>query len=146
MRIYLDANFFIAAMETQGPVSDNCRALLRNGALGLVELVTSELTLAEVLVIPIRNNDAVRHAVYMDTLTKTGGLTLHAVDRYLLIRAASLRAVKRRKLPDAIHLATAERERVTDLITNDRDFESPANGAWQVRRLDQLQPLLDALT
>ena len=50
MRLYVDSNVVIKAFEGGGAVRDFCAALFR----GKAQVVTSELTLAEVLVGPLK--------------------------------------------------------------------------------------------
>ncbi len=51
-RVYLDANVFVYAIEGYPQFADGIRELFRKVDQGQVEAITSELTLAEVLVKP----------------------------------------------------------------------------------------------
>lgn len=69
--------------------------------------VTSELTLAEVLVKPFQANQTELQQIYVETLQASDSLTMVPISRTALIEAARLRAQHASlKLPDAIHAAT----------------------------------------
>ena len=107
-------------------------ATLRDALLrvdrGELSAVTSELTLAEVLVKPLREHNATLAERYHRRLTSGPTLEVHPVSRTVLSRAAALRAgYPSIKLPDAIHAATATLRGCTTLITNDTRFASIAN-------------------
>jgi predicted nucleic acid-binding protein len=120
-RVYLDSNVFINAYETK--LSQGHHAWLILTAIEDGELigVTSELTLAEVLVKPIeqRNYELAEH--YQEIIAPAGGFEVSAINRSILIEAASLRAVsKGLRLPDAIHVATARLNACTHFLSDDR--------------------------
>ena len=90
-RLYLDANIFIYAFENTDEKSERLRALIAATSSPRHRfLATSELTLAEIVVVPLRNGNR------------------HLISRDVLWLAAVLRSENRElRLPDAIHLATA---------------------------------------
>lgn len=108
-RVYLDTNVFIIAMEQAGARSDHAWWVLSSLEEGEFVGVTSELTLSEVLVKPMeRGTDAVVEA-YQYMITPSVGFDVLPVDRAVLVTAARLRAGRvSLKLPDAIHVATAQ--------------------------------------
>lgn len=130
MRIYCDTNLFIVAVERRGPVSDAIWKLIERAGEGRRPLITSELTIAEALVGPLAEHRSpttpgatpiTTGATYLDVLTNTRGIELVPVDRSILVLAAYQRAESKAiKLPDAIHLATAESPSCTHFITGDR--------------------------
>jgi len=82
-------------------------------------LVTSALTLLEVLVVPYRRADGVLAGRYEAALT-AGDIDLVALDVDALRVAAWLRARFRVATPDAIQLACALASGCTTFVTNDR--------------------------
>ncbi len=118
-RVYLDTNIFIYALEGY-PVF---RAILTTvfDALDRHELsaVTSELTLAEVLVKPFLDRHTERQAAYLQVLQPSASLQVVSVSREVLLAAARLRAELGIKLPDAIHVATAQLTGCERFLTND---------------------------
>lgn len=117
---YLDANLFIYAVEGILPYVETVGPLFRAVAEGHIRAVTSELTLAETLVVPVREGNVLRQHAYRQALRTHGGLTVLPVSRAVLIEAAQLRAVSPvLKLPDALHAATARQTGCEVFLTND---------------------------
>lgn len=108
-RLYLDANIFILAFENNDEVSRKLLDLISlNENTKVRFLTTSELTLAELMVEPLRKNIERLIEIY-DNLT-IGNAFIHVgtVSRDVLWNAALLRAENSSlRLPDAIHLSTA---------------------------------------
>lgn len=124
-RIYLDTNVFIAAYEARTARSDHAWWILDAIEANEFLAVTSELTLAEVLVRPLQDGDEELAARYRDILTSADGLGVAPVERKLLIEAAMLRSFSRSlKLPDAIHLATARAYNCDFIVSDDRRLPS----------------------
>jgi predicted nucleic acid-binding protein len=120
-RVYLDANIFIAAYEMQGARSDHAWWLLEAIEDGELLGVTSELTLAEVLVRPIEEQDHDLVRVYQDILSQADVLEVPSVTRQVLIEAATLRSMRRSlRLPDAIHVASARLNACSHIVSDDR--------------------------
>ena len=119
-RIYLDTTVIIHAVETPTPLSKGQLALFDALDEGAIEAVTSELTLAECLVYPLAAKDSKLAAIYEKFLSGATELELVPISRQILLAAAHIRALKRLKLPDAIHVATAMSARATVLMTADR--------------------------
>ena len=119
-RVYLDANAFIYTLEGEPPLMDQVLPLLALLDAGEAEAVTSELTLAEVLVRPYRMDDAGLVDQYERLLAPSPHLRRVSVSLAHWRAAARIRAQTRLRLPDAVHAATAEAEGCTLLVTGDR--------------------------
>jgi predicted nucleic acid-binding protein len=120
-RIYLDTNVFVAAYESKHSRSDHAWPILTAIETGEFVGVTSELTLAEILVKPIeqQNYDLAQH--YQEIIAPGAGFDVPTIDRSVLIEAATLRAVtKSLRLPDAIHVATARLNKCSHIVSDDR--------------------------
>ena len=130
--VYLDANLFIYAVENVDPYARSLVPLFDALRAETVQAVTSEITLAEVLVHPLRAGDAEREAAFSRSVRTRDGLVVAPVSRAVLVEAARLRATTRMKLPDAIHAATARLSGCTVLLTNDAGIAAVA-GAEVVR-------------
>jgi len=85
-------------------------------------VVTSELTLLEVLVKPLKDGNTSLISVYRKILLETQGLECLEIDQTVLELAARIRAEWRLRTPDAIHAATALRAGASLFLTNDTDF------------------------
>src|SRR5215218_1592916 len=68
-RIYLNTNVFIEIFERGGAVSDSLLRLFAGPQRPRYHIVTSQLTIAEVLVAPIRDDDMQRHDLVSGVLT-----------------------------------------------------------------------------
>lgn len=80
--------------------------------------------MAETLVHPIRSGDDLLRLQYEQLLSVSSSwLQVVSVSRRALILSAQLRAVRRLKLPDAIHLAAAIMTNCSHLLSRDTDFK-----------------------
>ncbi len=123
-KIYLDANIFIYAAETPDAYPDLIQ-ILEGVDSGTFTAVTSLLTLAEVLVEPLRTRNKSLEAAYRKQICSGPFLTVLDISSEVLIRAATIRStLPAIKLPDAIHAATSEIAGCTLLLTNDAKFEA----------------------
>ncbi|OLE23642.1 MAG: hypothetical protein AUI36_33350, partial [Cyanobacteria bacterium 13_1_40CM_2_61_4] len=100
------------------------KALLQGLTDGEIIAVTSELTIAEVLVKPKRDANIKLEEAYLRFLLPTKSLRNSAVSREILEAAAGIRATSPLRLPDAIHWATAMIENCDSFLTNDDGFKS----------------------
>lgn len=120
-RVYLDANVFISAYENRGARSDHAWWVLDAIERGEFVGMTSELTLAEILVRPILDGDENLVSRYKQVITSGEGLDVVSVNREILIEAAVLRTMRRSlKLPDAIHVASARLGGCRHIVSDDR--------------------------
>ncbi len=93
-------------------------------ARGELRVVTSTITLIEVLIHPLRKQDETLAHRYNDILLSSPGIHVASVTPTTAKMAAELRSRFNLKTPDAIQLATVVRHGATALLTNDRDFGS----------------------
>lgn len=107
-------------MERHARYAAAVRPLFEAADRGEVELVTSGVTLLEVLVVPLRAGDEALAARYEALLTRGRGLTMIPLDRPLLRAAARLRATHGVRTPDALQFAAGLRRRCACFLTNDR--------------------------
>ena len=123
-RVYIDTNIVIYAIEGLANYAAQIQPLLEAMKAAEVFVVTSELTLAETLVGPIKTNNLRIQQTYRSFLVTTVILEVVPVSRRILEDAAQLRATSKLKLPDAIHLATALQYQCDSFLTNDVVFKS----------------------
>ena len=83
-------------------------------------MVTSALTLLEVLVVPYRAEDRALAERYEQLLTRSRGIRVIDLSLDQLRDAAQLRAANGVKTPDALQLAAAMGSGCTAFVTNDR--------------------------
>jgi predicted nucleic acid-binding protein len=121
-RVYLDTNIIIYAVEGFADVAAQIRALLTAMDNAEIVVMTSELTIAEVLAKPFKDGNEPVQQADKTFLTPTPILQLAPVTRDILETAARVRATTQLKLADAIHLATAEIGGCDSFLTNDELF------------------------
>lgn len=92
---------------------------------GHVFAVTSELTLAEVLIKPLETGRDDVVAIDGELLQSSAHLSVVPIDRAILASAARHRASLGIKLPDAIHVATAIAIGCDVLLSNDQKLRVP---------------------
>lgn len=140
VRLYLDTNVLIYAMETTDAQGMRARRCLRQIEEDEIEAATGELTLAEVLRGGnSRRSDALFDG-YLELLSSASPIRIVPVDRNVLISAARLRFDRRIELPDAIHLATAQIAGCAVVLTEDREMPVPAD--MQKRSLTDWIPVV----
>lgn len=124
-RIYLDTNALISVLEKAGKLDAAQKTLVGEIDKGELEAVTSELTLAECLVKPIAEKDEPLIRAYLSLLAVDSEFVrVSDVSRTVLLEAARIRAGTGVKLPDAIHIATANISQCDAFVSNDRRLAS----------------------
>jgi predicted nucleic acid-binding protein len=89
---------------------------------GTLQVVTSDLTLLEVLVKPLRDGKPALATLYRNVLLGTSGFTCTPISRAILEEAARIRASYNLKTPDAVHAASGLAAGCTLFVTNDSVF------------------------
>lgn len=87
-----------------------------------IRVVTSTVTLLEVLVHPLRKGDEKLAHLYNDFLLSSSNVLTVPVTPSLAQIAAEIRSTLNLKTPDAIQIATALKHHAVAFLTNDRDF------------------------
>lgn len=134
--VAIDTAIVIYFAERSERYIEAVRPLFEAADRGDVGLVTSGVTLLEVLVVPYRVGDSALARRYEALLTRSRGLTLVDLDRPILRAAAHLRATHGVRTPDALQLAAALSGRCGAFLTNDRRLPSLPNlPVFQLRDL-----------
>jgi uncharacterized protein len=116
-RVFWDTNLFIYLFEDYGMLSKSV-ARLRSKMLDRGDqLLTSTLTLGEILVKPFERNDSELSEKYEHAISSAA--TLIAFDVKAAKVYAALRAQRSLKAPDAIQLACAASAKADLFVTND---------------------------
>ncbi len=121
-RVYLDANCFIYSIERIDPYRGMLDTLWRAVSAGQFTVVTSELTLLEVLVKPLKVGDTTAVATFRTVLQRSPDVHMLPITQSILEEAANLRATMSFKTPDALHAATALSQECELFVTNDGAF------------------------
>jgi len=116
-RIFWDTNLFIYLFEGDDALSERVVALRRAMLARGDQLLTSTLTLAEILVKPIEQGDTELSRKYEQAITSTSLVISFDVKAAKVY--AGLRCDRALRAPDAIQLACAGSAGVDLFITND---------------------------
>jgi predicted nucleic acid-binding protein len=117
-RIFFDTNLFIYLLEDTGERGARVSEIVERLSERRDELLTSTLTLAEVLVKPLATGDEAWASRY-ENLLNTPGVLLLPFDRSCARIYAQLRQDKTVKPPDAVQLSCAAAAKCDLFITND---------------------------
>lgn len=135
-RVYLDSNVFIYALEGDETTAELVMSLLSTLRSKPKFAVTSELTLAEILVIPETARKVGLRRKYLDLVVWSGVFDLRPVSREVLIESARYRLAvhpgkpapredRRNFLPDAIHVVTAIQNGCEFFVARDKRLKLP---------------------
>ena len=119
----LDTVLFIYYIEENETFLPLVAPVFEDVAAGRREVVTSSLTLLEVLAVPYRTGNLELAERYEAHLSRSRGVRLVDVGRPQLRMAAQLRALHPSvRTPDALQLASALTAGCPTFVTNDRDL------------------------
>ena len=118
--VAIDTAIFIYFIEEEPRFLPHILPLFAEADEGKRELVTSALTLLEVLVVPYRMGNYQLAQRYELLLTRSRGIRIVELTRDQLRDAANLRATTGVKTPDALHLVSALGAGCSTFLTNDR--------------------------
>jgi len=116
----LDTAAFVYWIEESPEYLEIVAPIFRAADAGDLEIVSSALTLLEVLVVPYRAGQLRLAERYEHLLTRSRNVRLLDIDRGLLRAAAQLRALHGLRTPDALQVAAALAMRCPVFVTNDR--------------------------
>jgi len=115
----LDTAPLIYFIEQNEAYLELVRAFFRTMSQGEFQVVTSTLTLTEVLVHPLRSGNIELAKQYRNVVLDQENLITMPVSIEIAEIAAQLRATQNLRTPDAIQLATAMQGGATFFLTND---------------------------
>jgi predicted nucleic acid-binding protein len=120
--VALDTGPLIYFIEEHPAYSHKLRPFFEAAERGEFRIVTSFITLLEVLVQPLRQDKVTLAEEYRKILSQSPGLTTVPLDEGIAEAAATLRARHNLRTPDAIQLATAAMAGASWFLTNDADL------------------------
>jgi predicted nucleic acid-binding protein len=130
--IYVDANTLIYALETPKLFPGLRRHFVNPFLRGELPIVTSWITLSEVLVKPMQSGDTRLEAYYRQLIQPSTVCSVIPVAEGIASAAASIRAQFGVRLPDAIHIATGQSAGCSCLLTMD--------AAWAKASISTVDP------
>ncbi len=120
-RIFWDTNLFIYLFEDYGALSKATTELRKKMLTRGDQLLTSTLTLGEILVKPIERGDVALSAKYETAVTAAS--VMLSFDTKAAKIYASLRSDRALRAPDAIQLACSAAAGVDLFVTNDHRLQ-----------------------
>jgi predicted nucleic acid-binding protein len=136
-RIFWDTNLFIYFLEGNNQLSADTRRLRKSMLVRGDQLLTSALTLGEVLVKPLERGDRGLCIRYEDAITKSSSLL--PFDAKAAWKYAEIRFDRSLRAPDAVQLACAASANTDLFVTNDRRLQGKhVDGIQFIVALDQV--------
>lgn len=118
--IALDSSIWIYHFENHPEYLPLTTEVLTAVESGNLRAIASELTILEIIVLPLKQEHLDAADDYELLLSEFPNLTLIPITRSILRHAASLRASYGLRTPDALIVATALAGNATLLVTNDK--------------------------
>lgn len=128
----VDTAPFIYFIEKHPVYVDQVRAIFQRVNTGMSQVITSVITLTEVLGLPLEMQHLHFESEYRAMLLNTDGITTLPVSIPIAEQAARLRATYKLRTPDALHVATAIVSHCDAFLTND----------LQLRRITEIKILV----
>ena len=122
-RLYVDSAPLIYYVEENMRYVHILDQLFEQTSARAIALYSSTITLAEVLVGPLKTGDLARVKEYLEVLEYSGRYSLRPVSSEIAHSAAELRAQYNLRTPDAVHVATAKDAECDAFLTNDNAFK-----------------------
>lgn len=120
--LYLDTNFFLYASKRSSPFHKDCIALIKYGKKNQIKICTSCETIQEIIHLA-KNTKVLTKGILVSKKTikltdELLPLTKEVIEIYLNLAKKYKSAISR----DLVHLATCVENKITAVITFDRDF------------------------
>lgn len=123
-RVYFDTNSIIYFIEQVAPFYAVVSPIFDEIGMDHIFSFTSELTLTETLIKPMRENNIPLVCDIKDLLLDADLFTLTKTNKKIFMQAAELGGKHGLRTADAIHFASAIENRCHYLVTNDKKFQS----------------------
>ncbi len=131
-RAYFDSNMVIYFVERHPEFFPLLfHRMISSAGQALVTCVVSDLVRLEARLLPMRDDDSGRLALYDDFFQNTDQSGVR-FDKNVFDLATGLRADYRLKTPDALHLAAAITAGCDEFWTNDKRLAQAAQGRLQI--------------
>ncbi len=121
--IGVDTSPFIYFLEKKETYLVFLKDFFRLCSEGAFEIVTSSITLAEILVNPYKNKNEDIAESYLEILENSKGLRIINIDIPISKQAAKLRSNYSIRTPDALQISAAINSNADYFLTNDKDLK-----------------------
>jgi len=123
-KIFVDSAPVIYFIEGNSKYQTFLNELFSAADNNKLTLITSTLTLLEVLVQPLRLGKKKLADKFLNILTNSDNFQLIDLDTTISVTAAQIRSVSNLKTPDSIQLATSIHQSAEIFLTNDKRIKS----------------------
>ena len=137
-RVFVDSAPLIYLLERNSTYLNRVRYFFERTVTGQFVAVTSPVTLAECLVLPLRSGKTALSQLYKDVIVSGRNFDFVPIDAAIADRAAAIRSQHNLGLPDAFQAAIALETECDAFLTNDTQFGRVSELA--VVLLNQLDP------
>ncbi|MBS1530497.1 MAG: type II toxin-antitoxin system VapC family toxin [Bacteroidetes bacterium] len=117
--VFLDTAPLIYFIEGHSQYQQHLKHIFEMNDEGGFRFITSSITLLEVLVKPLRENQTELADQYKNILLTASGIEIFDITNVLAIKAAEFRAKYNLRTPDALQVATAIENKADYFLTND---------------------------
>lgn len=124
--VYIDTMTLIYTVERYPNYFPLLEPMWQTAQTGNLEIVSSELTLMEALVGPLKSGNTILEKAFEQAFLSTS-MRLIPITQLILREAARLRATTKLRTPDALHAATAQQVGCVLFVTNDAGFRGVSN-------------------
>ena len=121
-RRYWDSNIFLSWLSDETPNADKCLGVIKFAKQGQITIITSALTIAEVIKVKGRNKIPKKDEDKVKRFFENDFIAVRSVDRLIAESARQLVWQYNVDPKDAIHLATALNLNLTVFDTFDKDL------------------------
>jgi predicted nucleic acid-binding protein len=139
-QIGVDTSLFIYLIERHPVYLSVVRPLFERASNGHLRIVTSVVSLIEILTLPLAQQKAVYVSEYREMLLNTNSIVTLPIGISIAERAAELRARFGLRTPDAIQIAAALDVSCSIWMTNDRQLKRVTD--LRVITLDEIEPVI----
>lgn len=122
-RLYIETAPLIYYVEENPVYVSRMDAIIDRIESTPIEVVSSVITLTEVLIHPLRLGNKRLEQEYRDILLHSGGFRLLSITSQIAEAAAELRARYNLRTPDALHVAAAVDAGCDAFLSNDADLQ-----------------------
>ena len=124
--VYIDTMTLIYTVERYPAYLPLLEPMWQMAQTGSIEIVSSELTLMETLIGPLKSGNTILENAFEQALLGTN-MRLIPITQAILREAARLRATTKLRTPDALHAATAQQTGCALFVSNDVGFRGLAS-------------------
>lgn len=141
---YWDSDCFLGWLQDEADKAEACRAVLQEARLGNISIVTSALTIAEVLVLKGHERIASNKRVMVEKFFKSEFIIVRSVTRRISESARVLVWDHGIYPKDAVHVATAIDAKLATLNTFDRGLMKKSGLLGEPRLIIEKPTLIQA--